>query len=288
MKYSTLPISIVTVICVIVMTGCATRSAEPPRETFTFDYTPSKEGSPGSADVTFAIIRTRLSTPVQQAVKQLPSQSITFWTGSRSWGYQQGVTQLSSQAPVPLFEDFANTITKDFMEVLGAHGFGARGPFKVYDEMIHPDKEGSDLTLTAEIEFILDDNGIKWNKIKNDKWDPGEPPDYFAPSGSIRTECHVSLVISESLTNERMWTKSIVIAPFTVSIPKTPKFGEILSSEILFAFLMKHINAFHSQVGLALVAQYDDIGNKIYGYLDPREMAIVKNQAMELRKRKVY
>jgi hypothetical protein len=51
---------------------------------------------------------------------------------------------------------------------------------------------------------------------------------------------------------------------------------------------MKHINAFHSQVGLALVAQYDDIGNKIYGYLDPREMAIVKNQAMELRKRKVY
>ena len=287
MRFSTLQIGLGVVICTL-MAGCASRSAQLPRETFAFDYTPSKEAAPGSADVTFAVVEGRLGALIQQGVTQLPSQSITFWTGSPAWGYQQSVMQLSSQAPVPLFEDFASSMTKDFVEVLNAHGFGVRGPFKTYDEMIYPDKEGTDLILTAKIEFGLDDSGIKWGAAKNDKWDPGEPLHYFAPSGSIIIKYHVNLAISESLTNERMWRKSIVITPFTVFIPKTPKFGEKLSSENLLAFLMKSSNAFHSQVGSALVEQYDNIGNKIYVYLDPREMAIVKNQAMELRKRKVY
>ena len=47
-------------------------------------------------------------------------------------------------------------------------------------------------------------------------------------------------------------------------------------------------NKFHADLGHALKKQYDEILNKIYIYLDPREIAIVKNQAMELRKRKVY
>ena len=47
-------------------------------------------------------------------------------------------------------------------------------------------------------------------------------------------------------------------------------------------------NKFHSDLGRALKMQYKDVLSVIYTYLDPREMAIVKNQAMELRKRKVY
>jgi hypothetical protein len=47
-------------------------------------------------------------------------------------------------------------------------------------------------------------------------------------------------------------------------------------------------NKFHSDLGRALKIQYKEILDIVYTYLDPREMAIVKNQAMELRKRKVY
>ena len=47
-------------------------------------------------------------------------------------------------------------------------------------------------------------------------------------------------------------------------------------------------NKLRADLGHALKKQYDEILNKIYIYLDPREMAIVKNQATELRKRKVY
>ena len=51
---------------------------------------------------------------------------------------------------------------------------------------------------------------------------------------------------------------------------------------------METDNSFYSDIGRVFESQYDEILNKIYIYLDPREMAIVKNQAMELRKRKVY
>ena len=278
---------IFVIVCVIT-TGCVAITAQVPRATFTFDYTPLEEATPNSADVTFAVLDRQLGALIQEGVKQLDSEQIIFWAGSPVLGYQKRATTFSAKAPVPLFENFANTMTKDFMEVLNAHGYSVKGPFETYNDMMYPDKEGSDLLLTADIQFGLDDSGVRWVAVKNMTWDPGEPTHYFAPRGSMTIKCHVDLVISESLTNENMWKKSIVITSFTVVIPKTPKFGEKLNSEILFVFLMKRFNEFHSQVGSALVEQYDNIGSKIYTYLDPREMAIIKNQAMELRKRKVY
>ena len=239
-------------------------TAQVPRATFTFDYTPLEEATPNSADVTFAVLDRQLGALIQEGVKQ------------------------SDSIQVPLFESFANTMMKDFMEVLNAHGYSVKGPFETYNDMMYPDKEGSDLLLTTDIQFGVDDSGIRWGTVKNRTWAPGKPLHYFVPSGSMTIKCHVDLVISESLTNENMWKKSIVIAPFTVVIPGGLRASGKLKLETLFTLLMRNFNEFHSQVGSALVEQYDDIGSKIYTYLDPREMAIVKNQAMELRKRKVY
>ena len=92
-------------------------------------------------------------------------------------------------------------MTKDFMEVLGARGFGVRGTFKTYKDMIHPDKKGSDLILTAEILFTPDTSGTQLDTYIK---------------GSVKVNCEVTLVVSESLTNERMWTKSIKIDPIKI------------------------------------------------------------------------
>ena len=51
---------------------------------------------------------------------------------------------------------------------------------------------------------------------------------------------------------------------------------------------LQHENKFYSDVGHALQSQYADILKGIYDYLDPREMDMVKNQSLELRKKKVY
>ena len=287
MRYSILQLSVVAVIC-IVIGGCGL-PAKPLRESITFDYTPSKEAAPGSANVTFAVVGTQPVTPTQQ-----------------------GVTQSLFQVPVPLFEDFASTMTKDFMEVLNARGFGVTGPFETYDKIMHPVKEASDLLLTAQVKFIAEMSGVQIDK----QFRVFSSTRYYALRGSATVKCDVTLVLSECLTNEPMWTKSIAMEPFMVVLDSSStaysnhelaalaaKYGQVTAglggiSKEVFAtqvfprcpigvFLEKD-NKFHTDLGRALGTQYEDILSKIHTYLDPREMAIVKNQAMELRKRKVY
>ena len=288
MRFSTLHINVVAVIC-IVIAGCGL-PAEPLREPITFDYTPSSEAAPGSANVTFAIVGAQLVKPPQQ-----------------------GVTQSLLQVPVPLFEDFASTMTKDFMEVLNARGFGVTGPFETYDKIMHPVKEASDLLLTAQVKFIAEMSGVQIAK----RFKVFGSTRYYALQGSATVQCDVTLLLSECLTNEPMWTKSIAMERFMVALDSSStaysnhelaalaaKYGqiqqhpltgiplEVFTTQVfpkcpIGVFLEKD-NKLHTDLGRALETQYEDILSKIHTYLDPREMAIVKNQAMELRKRKVY
>ena len=257
----------------ILLLGCASRTAGPSREVIVFQYTPVSEAASGSADVTFAVVGTQLAKPVQPGQMQLPT----------------------NQAPVKLFADFASTMTKDFMEVLGAQGFGVRGPFKTYEDMIFPDKEGSDLILAAEVLFEPDSSGT-----------------YFKPvpilrginsiEGVVSVNCNINLVVSESLTNEKMWSKAIDIEPLTIRVKSHKNYimadlsaiyrkkGKVFQYPrgVPIEVLLELENKFHNDLGRALQKQYKEILGKIYTYLDSREMTVVKNQAMELRKRKVY
>ena len=236
MKYSTLQFGIVAVVCIMIA-GCApiNTEPEPPRAIITFDYRPPAEATPGSADATFAIVGTQFETPV------------------------------------PLFRTFASNMTKDFGEILTARGFGIRGPFMRYDDMTYSDKEGSDLTLTAEVEFSSDTSQIRYSALR-------------IPSGSVVVKCHVNLIVSESLTNERLWTRSIAITPFVVNLLSRKAYSVRAS----LATLLVNENKFYSDVGRALEAQYTEIMNKIYGYLDSKEIAIVAQSARDLRQRKVF
>ena len=276
------PFCLVAVFCFIILTGCA-KPPQPPRSMIAFDYTPPSEDDAGSADVTFAVVGAQLLTP-----------------------QQQGVSQLVHQAPVPLFDDFTDNMTKDFMELLSALGYGVRGPFQSYDDMIHPEKEGSDLILTAEVDFKLDGSRVGYEYQINLSKDDG-----FELKGSVTVQSHVNLIVYESLTNTKMWTKSIAIDPVTVQLNSHhdytmaalvtyaakygkvvgvdhPKKGQGIPFGIPVTEFLQHENKFYSDVGHALQDQYADILKGIYDYLDPREMDMVKNQSLELRKKKVY
>ena len=281
-----------SVICLVVFAGCALPPM-PPREPIAFDYAPTTEAAPGSAGVTFVVVGTQLAKPAQQNTVQ---------------------TLLNVQAP--LFDDFASTMTNDFMEVLNARGFGVTGPYKTYGEIIHPVKEGNDLILTAEVNFISDMKNVRIGKMYAGK-SLLDTTRYFTLIGSVSVVCDVKLVLSECLTNEPMWTKNVTLDPFVVKMDSAYPFysaGELTSLAVQYGqvsvgadgsisqdtyntrvfpkcpigvFLEKD-NKFHSDLGRALKTQYKEALGVVYTYLDPREMAIVKNQAMELRKRKVY
>ena len=173
------------------------------------------------------------------------------------------------EGPVPLFSTFASNMEKDFAEILTAHGFGVRGPFISHDNMTYADKEQSDLTLTAEVSFTSDTSQIQWSWTNR-------------PKGVVIVKSHVNLVVSESLTNERLWTRSVAVTPFQVTLSSRKSYS---TRSNLSTFLINE-NQFYSDMGRALEAQYTEIMNKIYGYLSTKEMMIVAQSARDLRKKK--
>ena len=189
MKYSTLQFCILAFSCCIVMIGCGVTPSIPlvERKTLIFEYAPIETAVPGSADVTFAVVDTQVNIG-----------SFTGGTGNS------------------LFNDFASSMTKDFIEILTARGFGVRGPFDTYDEMIFPDKKDSDLILTAKFEINADVSRVPLMIHSNGAYFYLNP---FAET-VVSVKGRIDLVLSESLTNEKMWTKSVPITPFTVSLPR--------------------------------------------------------------------
>ncbi len=189
MKYSTLQFCILALSCCIVMIGCGVTPSIPivERETIIFEYAPNETVVPGSADVTFAVVDTQVNI-----------DGFTAETGDS------------------LFTDFASSLTKDFMEILTARGFGVKGPFNTYDEMTFPDKNGSDLILTATFEINSDMSRVPLRISSNGSRFSLNP---FAET-VVSVKGRIDLVLSESLTNERMWTKSVPITPFRVSLPR--------------------------------------------------------------------
>lgn len=233
MRYSTLQFSIVVAVCII-MAGCTPIEPEPPRAILTFDYTP-REATPGSADVTFAIVGAQIDTPVG------------------------------------LFRTFARNMANDFGEILTARGFSVKGPFQEYDLMTYSDKEGSDLVLTAEVGFTSDLTQLSYSTFNK-------------VTGPLTVSCHVNLVARESLTNNRLWTKSVAITPVRVEFISRKAYPNGASLDTLLV----NENQFHTALGRALEAQYTEIMNRIYGYLEPKEMVIVKQAAQKLREQKVF
>ncbi len=284
-------LTLTVVICFAVFAGCGL-PAMPSREPITFDYAPTAEAAAGSAEVTFIIVGAQLAKPVQQNSGQ------------------------ASQVQSPLFNDFASGMTNDFMEVLNARGFGVTGPYKTYNEIVHPVKEGNDLILTAEVNLTTQMQDIRLGKLHVGK-SLFDTTRYRTLVGSVTVICDVKLLLSETLTNEPMWTKNVTLDPFVVEMDSAYPFyseEELISLAVQYgqvsvppggsvtgrtyrtrvfpncpiSLFLEKDSKFHSNFGRALKTQYREILHVVYTYLDPREMAIVKNQAMELKKRKVY
>ena len=263
MEYSNETGSRLRVALVILMAmltaGCVAPTAAPTvqRITPTFDYTPAADAEPMSAKITFAVVGSRFETPV------------------------------------PLFERFSSNMARDFAEILTARGFTIRGPFVNYDEMTFPDKENSNLVLSATVDFTPDTSGLAFRQFGTGVWTNAIPvlsgtsdqsPKYKV-KGTVRVEGRVTLVVAESLTNEKMWTKSVDINPINVGLEGVHVFGTPPST---LAEVLQHENQFYTDLGKALAGRYVEIMEKTHAYIDPREMALVDRQADSLRERKRY
>ncbi|HET7437106.1 MAG TPA: hypothetical protein VFN10_20515 [Thermoanaerobaculia bacterium] len=231
------------------LSSCATTGVQ--RYTPSFDYTPSKEVKPAAANITF------------------------------------GVVNASYPEPIPLFQQFGQNMSQDFFEILTARGYTVRGPFRTYDDITFPDKKGSDLILMPELQIRGDASRIKWEQGFGAALlgaMVGSNAGYSA-KGDIVFSGRVNLVLAESLSREKMWTKSIDIPPLTVHIEETKLYPQ---PGVPLHDLLENEDVLYNDVAKALEAQYKTILDRSYQYLDPEEISIVKKQSQEIRNKKVY
>ncbi len=254
-----------TLLCLIV-TGCETTA--PPSTTSaarvapSFDYTPA-EVAGGDLDITLAVVGSSVETSV------------------------------------PMFKSFVSNMEEDFLEVLNAIGYRVRGPFGSYDEMTFPEKEGSELLLSADLSFDYDTSGLKavpvasifellsaTSEILGTGSGRESDSSTYTFSGPVILTSRVTLVLYESLTRERMWTKSLNLKPIKLALKGThafprkepPSLRELLTEE----------NQFFTDLGRQLNAQYQSALHSTYTHLDPREVRLVSEQAETLRARKRF
>ena len=251
---------IMSMVCVVIG-ACSSRPApQRPRIEPTFDYEPIMAGA-GRTAITFAVVGNEFEIPLIDLSQSGP-----------------GMTYDSPS--IPLLGRFNTNMKEDFAEIITARGYTLRGPFETYDEMTFVDKENSDLVLNAKIDFDT------ISRIKVADWRKREGSAIIHRlSGQVQMSCRISLIIKESLTNERIWTKSVNISPIAVRVSPSVVYDQVY---VTLVDILNRDNEFYTALGRRLDAQYDEILNRTYGYLDPREMAIIGKQAAELRKRKVY
>lgn len=223
---------------VFVVSGCAPTK---PAETYVpnYDFAPPESAPVASADVSFAIV--------------LPAYEVTdewekYWT---------------AQWP---FDQITKNMALDFQELLPAKGFTTRGPYRSFDEMTFPDKKGTDLLLVPRLDMDLTFSTMKVTE-----------EGMVIVAGPATISGRVSLSVNESLTNERMWFKSIEIPAKQVELGH---YGRRIGS------LTDH--SFSEPLAKAFEEMYASVMSTAWAYLDAEEMAMVKSQAMEIKKKKTY
>lgn len=223
----------------------------------TFSYAPPTTSAPNSAKVTLAVVQPQ-------------------------WARTEGAADLNQ---------LTTAMGNDFMALLNARGFTTRGPFDSYQAMVFPDKTGSDLVLTPEMQLSWQFADVKTAQANDGLMaallNPGKTS--YVVNGTVTISGAINLLLSESMTNERMWSKSIKVDPIVVAWAGSKHYDPTTDPSLsapgaLRNFLMSD-PGFQQAVFPKLEAMYQSIMQKSWDYLDPREVQLVKSQAAELKRR---
>ncbi len=238
---------------VVLLNGCRppqTKREVKPYVPPNFDFTPPSNAPVGSADITLAIVNASYSEEKD-------------WT--RVWP----------------FTDISRNMARDFVEIVNARGFTVRGPFVSYDEMIFPDKQGSDLVLQPWVEMTLEFRNVT---VKEEL-----PPllslqtrSKYSLKGEAVIGGRVTLSLLESLSKERMWSKSIEIPSGLIPWEAEKQYW-VRPTQIDLSD-----NGVARPIGITMEALYAKIMRTAWDYLHPEELKMVKKQAQEIKKKKVY
>jgi hypothetical protein len=239
----------------VVLAGCVPMT--PPQSPYTPTYAYTAPSSTGGQGISLALVNPKLSS----------AATVTVTNEYAQMGQTPPADLITADHA---YSAFVGAINRGLNEYFTASGFTVSGPFKTIDEMTFPEKKQADLLLSIELSAIMN-----------------QPPVYQTPSQYSGTlfqsagDCvfsgTIDLVLTEPLSMQRMWAKSI-----EVPARQGPCAFNVRGSADQFNTLMGNAQAkLYEQA-------FPDIMKTAERYFTPEEVALVKQQAQELRDKKVY
>ena len=241
----------------LVLIGCTAlkQTAAPveTKQTFTFDYTPKESNKAGSASMVLAFMR-----PYYAA-------SFTLYRNE-------------------LFQSFGKGLSSDIEELIIAKGFTLKGPYQGYDEMVFEDKKNTDMVITIEInpQFAAAEGGWTAHQHLNLL---STAPSYntYSYAGKVSLVGKINLSGVEPLTNEKIWSKSVLIPNVeNIDIITSGTYANPVNSQELLN------DPSYNAIGKALQAQYNGILDKISAHFSVEEFNTLKSQIKELKSKKGF
>lgn len=252
----------------------------PPVAKVSFSWTrPGTCSAPNTSPVTFAVVSPKFAnmagTGAMLDAAAVGNSQIAAWIKPRQ----------------DLYSEFGSAMSNDFFSLLTCKGFTTKGPFANYDEMVFPDRIGSDLVLAPEVDIRL--------AVQSEPVPPSfssaligaafgggnRAPAASRLQGQATLSGRVTISIRESVTDTRMWTRSIEVPsesfPFVSSREYPPTAG------MFYNEVVTGDPAFLTALAPKLAAIYTKALAAAWNYTDPQEMRLVKSQSLEPRRKAV-
>jgi len=220
------------------------------KRTFSFDYSLKETGKLGSANTSLALVR--------------PFYAPAFTDGSGE-----------------LFRTFRDAMASDVEELIIAKGFTLRGPYQSHDEMVFEDKKRTDILVQIEIapQFTAFEGGWKTNVSIL-----GAAYSTYSYNAKVSLVGKINLSGVEPLTNEKIWSKSVLIPPVeNIVLQSSNRYSAPGSWESV-----RNDPGIYNALGAALQAQYSGIMEKVAAHFNVEEFSSLKSQIKELKAKKGY
>jgi hypothetical protein len=240
--------------------GCGTtKQAITPlvtKQTFTFDYTPKEDAKLGSTSMVLAFIK--------------PSYVSDFRYSSNE-----------------LFQRFKSGLSGDIEELIIAKGFSLKGPYEARDEMVFEDKKRIDMAINIEISPGFSSIEGEWiAKYHSNLSLLGSSTPYYTYSytGKISMTGKINISGVEPLTNEKIWSKSVLIPNIeNISIATQNEYRSKQTDAQLIGD-----PAVYNALGTALQTQYAGIMEKVAAHFNVEELKSLQSQIKELKSKKGF
>lgn len=171
------------------------------------------------------------------------------------------------------YDKFSKNMATDFVEILNARGYTYIGPLATYDEMVYNDKKTTDLVLETTIEMNIVPLQLITKK-GGTSLVTGEVTYRYYLGGTSTITGKVNMSLSEPFTKTKVWTKSVQIEPTSFAYKSKEYYGKNIPQTD---------PGVYNPVSAALDKIYMNTLKMVYNHLDPQELAVKKEEALEIK-----